>query len=33
MTHHLLRYQRLAVDDYGFAFDALDLGYPRLSLD
>jgi len=26
MTPHLLRYQGLAVDDYGFALDALNLG-------
>jgi hypothetical protein len=31
MTRHLLRYQELAVDDYGFALDASNLGYPRLS--
>jgi|GEM_PF-1250827 len=24
MIHHLLRYQGLAVDDYGFVLDALD---------
>ena len=29
---HLHRYQGLAVDDYGFALDALDLGHPQLSL-
>jgi len=29
---HLLRYQELAVDDYGFALDASNLGHPRLSL-
>jgi hypothetical protein len=33
MTTHLLRYQELAVDDYGFVLDALDLGYPQLSLN
>jgi hypothetical protein len=33
MTTHLLRYQELAVAYYGFVFDALDLGYPRLSLN
>ena len=27
---HLQRYQGLAVDDYGFVLDALDLGHPRL---
>jgi hypothetical protein len=32
MTLHLLRYQRLAVEDYGFAFDASNLEHPRLSL-
>jgi hypothetical protein len=43
MILHLLRYlparalqwqagQGLAVDDYGFALDALNLGYPRLSI-
>jgi len=31
MTPHLLRYQGLAVDDYGFALDASNLGHPRLS--
>jgi hypothetical protein len=30
---HLLCYQGLAVDDYGFALDAADMGYPRLSLN
>jgi len=29
MTPHLLRYQGLAVDDYGFALDASNLGHPR----
>ncbi len=29
----LLRYQELAVDDYGFALDASDLGQPKLSLN
>ena len=33
MTPHLLCYQGLAVDDYGFALDASDMGYPRLSLN
>ena len=34
MIPHLLRYKRLAVDDYGFALDALDLGgHPRLSIN
>ncbi len=33
MIPHLLRYQGLAVDDYGFALDALDLGHPKLSLN
>ena len=32
MIPHLLRYQGLAVDDYGFALDASNLGHPRLSL-
>ena len=32
MIPHLLRYQGLAVDDYGFAIDASNLGHPRLSL-
>ena len=32
MTPHLLRYQGLAVDDYGFALDASNLEHPRLSL-
>jgi len=31
MIHHLLCYQGLAVGDYSFAPDALDLEYPRLS--
>ena len=30
---HLLRYQGLAVDDYGFALNASDLGHPKLSLN
>ena len=30
---HLFCYQGLAVDDYGFALDAADMGYPRLSLN
>jgi len=29
---HLLCYQGLAVDDYGVALDASNLGHPRLSL-
>jgi hypothetical protein len=33
MTPKLLRYQGLAVDDYGFTLDALNLGHPRLSLN
>ncbi len=33
MTPHLLRYHGLAVDDYGFALDASNLGHPRLSLN
>jgi hypothetical protein len=33
MTPYLLRYQGLAVDDYGFALDALNIGHPRLSLN
>jgi hypothetical protein len=28
---HLLRYQGLAVDDYGFVLDALDLGHPKFA--
>ncbi|MBW2247758.1 MAG: hypothetical protein JRF62_11345 [Deltaproteobacteria bacterium] len=32
MMPHLLRYKGLAVDDYGFALDALNMGHPRLSL-
>ena len=32
MTAHLLRYQRFAVDDHGFTLDALNLGYPQLSI-
>ena len=32
MIPHLLRYQGLAVDDYGVAIDALNLGHPRLSI-
>jgi len=31
--HHLHRYQGLAVDDYGIALDASDLGHPKLSLN
>jgi len=33
MTPHLLRYQGLAVDDYGFTLDVSNLGHPRLSLN
>jgi len=33
MIPYLLRYQGLAVDDYGFVLDALHVGYPRLSLN
>ena len=33
MITHLLRYQGLAVGDYGFILDALDMGHPRLSLN
>jgi len=29
----LLRYQGLAVDDYGFVLDALDMGHPKLLLN
>ena len=32
MIPQLLRYQVLAVDDYSCGLDALDLGYPRLSI-
>jgi len=32
MIRHVLRYQGLAVDDYDFAFDASNIGHPRLSL-
>jgi len=32
MIPYLLRYQGLAVDDYGFALDALNIGHLRLSL-
>ena len=32
MISHLFCYQGLAVDDYGFALDAADMGHPRLSL-
>jgi hypothetical protein len=32
MIPHLLRYQGLAVDDYGFALDASNIRHPRLSL-
>jgi hypothetical protein len=28
MTPHLIRYQRLAVDDYGVSLDALNLPAP-----
>ena len=33
MIPHLLRYQGLAVDDYGFELYASNLGHPRLSLN
>lgn len=33
MIPHLLCYQGLAVDDYGFVLDAADMGHPRLSLN
>jgi hypothetical protein len=33
MTPHLLCYQGLAVDDYGFALYAADMGHPRFSLN
>jgi len=33
MIPHLLCYQGLAVDDYSFALDALDLGHPQLSFN
>jgi hypothetical protein len=33
MIPHLLCYQGLAVDDYGFALDAADMGHPLLSLN
>jgi len=33
MISHILCYQGLAVDDYGFTLDALNLGHPRLSLN
>ena len=29
MTPHLLCYQWLAVEDYGFALDAVNMGHPR----
>ena len=32
MLPYLLRYQGLAVDDYGFALDASNLGHPQPSL-
>jgi hypothetical protein len=32
MISHLLCYQGLAVEDYGFALDASNMGHPRLSL-
>jgi hypothetical protein len=32
MIPHILRYQGLAVDDYGFALAALNLGHPRLPI-
>jgi hypothetical protein len=33
MTPHLLRYQGLAVNDYGVTLDASNLAHPRLSLN
>jgi hypothetical protein len=33
MIPHLLCYQGLAVDDYGFTLDAADMGHPQLSLN
>jgi hypothetical protein len=33
MIPHLQRCQGLAVGDYGFTLDALDLGHPQLSLN
>jgi len=33
MIPNLLCYQGLAVDHYGFALDAVELGHPRLSLN
>jgi len=33
MIPHLLRYQGLAVNDYGVALDASNLGHPRLSIN
>jgi len=33
MIPHLLCYQGLAVEDYGFALDAADKGHPWLSLN
>jgi hypothetical protein len=33
MIPHLLRYQGLAVDDYGVALDALNLRHPRISIN
>jgi hypothetical protein len=32
MIPHLLHYQGLAVNDYGFALDASNMGHPQLSL-
>jgi hypothetical protein len=32
MAPHLLRYQGLAVDDYGFALDVSNMGHPQLSI-
>ncbi len=32
MIPYFFRYQGLAVDNYGFALDALNLEHPRLSL-
>jgi len=33
MTPHLLCYQGIAVDDYGFVLDAEDMAHPQLSLN
>jgi len=32
MIPPLLRYQGLAVEDYGFTLDASNMGHPRLSI-